>query len=62
MGEKPAPQRNQMQFQYIEKPTESEKKPKTGNDKEAEHVKKYLKRGVSHFLNTFMCRDYKISI
>lgn len=39
VGEKPAPQRNQMQFQYIEKPTESEKKPKTGNDKEAEHVK-----------------------
>lgn len=49
VGEKPAPQRNQMQFQYIEKPTESEKKPKTGNDKEAEHVKKYLKCGVSHF-------------
>lgn len=41
-----------MQFQYIEKPTEREKKKrKTGNDKEAEHVKKYLKCGVrvSHF-------------
>lgn len=62
VGEKPAPQRNQMQFQYIEKPTESEKKSKTGNDKEAEHVKKHLKCGVSHFWNTFKCRDYKISI
>lgn len=49
-------------FNILKNLQRAKKNPKTGNDKEAEHVKKYLKCGVSHFWNTFMCRDYKISI
>lgn len=61
-GKNPRHNGTKCSFNILKNLQRAKKKPKTGNDKEAEHVKKYLKCGVSHFLNTFMCRDYKISI